>query len=363
MKTWKLALSLAGFICTSLQAEDNHPTLHIYNWSDYISPSAIEEFEKRTGIDVIYDVYDSQQVAETKVLVGHSGYDLVVSSGSFLQRQIQAGAYQPLDKSRLKNYNNLDPKILDIVDAFDPGNKYAIPYMWGTTGIGYNVDKAQQILGKSPLNSWSILFDADKVKKFKDCGVAIVDAPSEVYSAMLKYLGKDPNSQDLNDLKLVEKHLKQIRPYIRYFHSSSYISDLANGDICLAMGWSGDVFMAANRASEANNGVHVDYVIPKEGAQGWADTFNITKDAKNVDEAYAFLDYIMEPKVIAGITNYLWYANANRKATPYIDKAILSHPGIYPNEQTYQNLFSDKSRTQKFERALTRMWTRLKAGD
>ncbi|MFT5790247.1 MAG: putrescine transport system substrate-binding protein, partial [Shewanella sp.] len=306
--------------------------------------------------------YDSQELAETKLLLGKTGYDLVVSSGSFLQRQIKVGVFQPLDKSRLKNYHHLDPNVLNIVQSFDEGNQYAIPYMWGTTGIGYNIDKVSQILGDKPVNTWDLLFQADTVSKFTECGVAMVDAPSEVVSAMLKYLGKDPNSQSLDDLHLVEERLLAIRPYITYFHSSSYVSDLASGNICLAMGWSGDVFMAANRALEAKNGVNVDYAIPKEGAQGWADTFNITSDSKNVDAAYAFLDHILEPKVIAEISNYVWYANANADSLQYVDTEITSHPGIYPDKKTLSNLFADQSRSLKYERAMNRMWTRVKTG-
>ncbi|MGS0682485.1 polyamine ABC transporter substrate-binding protein [Shewanella sp. 125m-7] len=337
-------------------------TLNIYNWSDYISEAAIASFEAKTGIKVNYDVYDSQELAETKLLLGKTGYDLVVSSGSFLKRQIKVGVFQPLDKSRLKNYEHLDPKVLNIVQSFDEGNKYAVPYMWGTTGIGYNIDKATQILGEQALNTWDLLFQAETVSKFTECGVAMVDAPSEVVSAMLKYLGKDPNSQNLDDLNLVEQRLLAIRPYITYFHSSSYVTDLASGNICLAMGWSGDVFMAANRALEANNGINVDYVIPKEGAQGWADTFNITVDSKNVDAAYAFLDHILEPKVIAEISNYVWYANANADSQQYINSDITSHPGIYPDDKTLDNLFADEGRSLKYERAMNRMWTRVKTG-
>ncbi|ABV37015.1 putrescine-binding periplasmic protein precursor [Shewanella sediminis HAW-EB3] len=361
MKTQtKILLATLTLCTTSVSAAEN--TLNIYNWSDYISEEAIASFEAKTGIEVNYDVYDSQELAETKLLVGKTGYDLVVSSGSFLQRQIKVGVFQPLDKSRLKNYHHLDPKVLDIVASFDEGNQHAIPYMWGTTGIGYNIDKVSKILGNKPVNTWELLFQVDIVSKFTDCGVAMVDAPSEVVSAMLKYLGKNPNSQDLADLKLVEEHLLKIRPYITYFHSSSYVTDLASGNICLAMGWSGDVFMAANRAIEAKNGINVNYVIPREGAQGWADTFNITSDSKNVDAAYAFLDHILEPQVIAGISNYVWYANANQDAFEYIDTDITSHPGIYPDNKTRKNLFADKGRTLKYERAMNRMWTRVKTG-
>ncbi|ABV86530.1 polyamine ABC transporter substrate-binding protein [Shewanella pealeana] len=354
-----MLLATLALFTSSVSAQS---TLNIYNWSDYISEAAIASFEAKTGIKVNYDVYDSQELAETKLLLGKTGYDLVVSSGSFLQRQIKVGVFQPLDKSRLKNYYHLDPKVLNIVQSFDEDNQYAVPYMWGTTGIGYNIDKAAQILGEQPLNTWELLFQAETVSKFSECGVAMVDAPSEVVSAMLKYLGKNPNSQNLDDLKLVEERLLAIRPYITYFHSSSYVTDLASGNICLAMGWSGDVFMAANRALEANNGVNVDYVIPKEGAQGWADTFNITNDSKNVDAAYAFLDHILEPKVIAEISNYVWYANANADSQQYVDTAITSHPGIYPDENTLSNLFADEGRSLKFERAMNRMWTRVKTG-
>ncbi|MCL1059002.1 polyamine ABC transporter substrate-binding protein [Shewanella gelidimarina] len=357
-----IKMMLTTLALCSAHAHSEQNTLNIYNWSDYISEDAINSFEAKTGIKVNYDVYDSQELAETKLLLGKTGYDLVVSSGSFLQRQIAVGVFQPLDKSRLKNYHHLDPKVLNIVQSFDPNNQYAIPYMWGTTGIGYNVDKVGEILGDKPVNTWDLLFQADTLSKLAECGVAMVDAPSEVVSAMLKYLGKDPNSQDLDDLKLVENRLLALRPYITYFHSSSYITDLASGNICLAMGWSGDVFMAANRAAEANNGINVNYVIPQEGAQGWADTFNITSDSKNLDAAYAFLNHILEPKVIAGISNYLWYANANADSLQYVDANITSHPGIYPDEKTLNNLFADKSRSLKFERAMNRMWTRVKTG-
>ncbi|QFU22988.1 polyamine ABC transporter substrate-binding protein [Shewanella eurypsychrophilus] len=361
MKTQtKILLATLALCSISTSAAEN--TLNIYNWSDYISEEAIASFEAKTGIKINYDVYDSQELAETKLLVGKTGYDLVVSSGSFLQRQIKVGVFQPLDKTRLKNYHHLDPKVLDIVASFDEGNQHAIPYMWGTTGIGYNIDKVETILGDRAINSWELLFQVETISKFSHCGVAMVDAPSEVVSAMLKYLGKNPNSQDLADLNLVEEHLLEIRPYITYFHSSSYVTDLASGNICLAMGWSGDVFMAANRATEAKNGININYVIPQEGAQGWADTFNITSDAKNVDAAYAFLDHILEPQVIAGISNYVWYANANKDATHYVDTDITSHPGIYPDNKTRENLFTDKGRTLKYERAMNRMWTRVKTG-
>ncbi|WP_286240521.1 polyamine ABC transporter substrate-binding protein [Neptuniibacter halophilus] len=353
-------LLLGCTLLTPLAHATENQTLNIYNWSDYITDEAIEHFEARTGIKVNYDVYDSQEMAETKVLLGDSGYDLVVASGAFLQRQIQAGAFQPLDKSRLKNYANLDPKVLEIVASYDPENQHAIPYMWGTTGIGYNVAQANRILGDTTPDSWKTLFEPEVISQFAECGVAIVDAPTEVSAALLKYLGKDPNSESREDLKQVEEKLRAIRPYVQYFDSSRYINDLANGEICLALGWSGDVFTASLRAAEADNGIQVDYVIPKEGAQGWADTFNLVADSGNAEAAYAFLDYLMEPEVIAGISDYIWYANANQAATPLVNPEITGHPGIYPTAETHKNLFGDRDRSAKYKRMLTRMWTRIK---
>ncbi|CAK8736672.1 Putrescine-binding periplasmic protein [Sodalis praecaptivus] len=266
-QTW-LTCAIAGLLmAVSASAFAEQKTLHVYNWSDYIGPNTVPDFEKKTGIKVVYDVFDSNEVLEGKLMAGSTGFDIVVPSASFLERQLSAGVFQPLDKSKLPNYKNLDPELLKLIIRHDPDNKYAVPYMWATTGIGYNVDKVKAVLGKdAPVNSWDLVLKPENLEKLKSCGVSFLDAPSEIYATVLNYLGKDPNSDNAADYTgPATDLLLKLRPSIRYFHSSQYINDLANGDICVAIGWAGDVMQAANRAKEAKNGVNIAYSIPKEG--------------------------------------------------------------------------------------------------
>jgi len=338
--------------------------LNVYNWSDYIAEDTIANFEKETGIKVTYDVFDSNEVLEAKLLAGNTGFDVVVPSLSFLARQIQAGVFMPLDKSKLTNYKNLDKDLLQRIAALDKDNAHAIPYLWGTTGIGYNVNKVKEVLGEdAPVDSWSLLFDPKNLKKLKSCGVAFLDAPVEVIPAVLNYLGEDPNTFDTKLIQgKAQDLLMQLRPYITYFHSSQYINDLANGDICVALGWSGDILQAADRASEANNGVEVAYSIPKEGAAMWFDMMAIPKDAKHPENALLFMNYILRPDVIAAISNYVWYANGNSASTPLIDKEILDDPGIYPPQDVAKKLYTFKVLPPNVDRVYTRTWTRVKTG-
>jgi len=336
--------------------------LNVYNWSDYIAEDTIPNFEERTGIKVNYDVFDSNEVLEAKLLTGNTGYDVVVPSSTFLARQIKAGVFRKLDKSKLPNWEHLDDDILARVEKLDPGNAHAIVYMWGTTGFAYNVGMIGERMPNAPTDSWDMLFDPAVVSKFEDCGVTFLDAPAEVIPAALNYLGKDPNSQDPEDLKVAEALVMKVRPYIRYFHSSQNINDLANGDICLAMGWSGDMFIARDRAAEAGQGIEIEYVIPKEGAIIWFDMMGIPADAPHPENAHKWLDYILEPKVAAGISNYVWYANANEAATPYVDDEVTGDPAIYPTDEVKQNLYAGKPYTPQFQRLLTRAWTRIKTG-
>jgi len=338
--------------------------LNIYNWSDYIAEDTVANFEKETGIKVTYDVFDSNEVLEAKLLAGNTGFDIVVPSLSFLARQIQAGVFMPLDKSKLSNYGNLDKELMKRVSALDKDNAHAIPYLWGTTGIGYNVNKIKEVLGDdAPVDSWDLIFKPENLKKLKSCGVAFLDAPVEVIPAVLNYLGEDPNTFDAKLIQgKAQDLLMKLRPYITYFHSSQYINDLANGDICVALGWSGDVLQAADRASEANNGVEIAYVIPKEGAAMWFDMMAIPKDAKHPENALKFMNYILRPKVIAAISNYVWYANPNSASTPYIDKEILDDPGIYPTPEVEKKLYTFKVLPPKVDRVYTRVWTRVKTG-
>jgi putrescine transport system substrate-binding protein len=347
---------------TAIAAEEK--VLNVYNWSDYIAEDTIANFEKETGIKVTYDVFDSNEVLEAKLLAGNTGFDLVVPSLTFLARQIEAGVFRPLDKSKLDNYKNLDPQLMQRVATLDKDNAHAIPYLWGTTGIGYNVNKVAEVLGDdAPVDSWSLLFDPENLKKLKACGVAFLDAPVEVIPAALNYLGEDPNTFDAKLIQgKAQDLLTELRPYITYFHSSQYINDLANGDICVALGWSGDILQAADRAAEADNGVEVAYVIPKEGAAMWFDMMAIPKDAKHPDNAHLFLNYLMRPDVIAEISNYVWYANANTASTPLVDKEILEDPGIYPTAEAASKLYTFKVLPPKVDRIYTRTWTRVKTG-
>ncbi|MGB3253679.1 spermidine/putrescine ABC transporter substrate-binding protein PotF [Buttiauxella gaviniae] len=361
---------MAGALMTALMAVSattfaaEQKTLHVYNWSDYIAPDTLANFTKETGIKVVYDVFDSNEVLEGKLMAGSTGYDLVVPSSQFLERQAQAGIFQPLDKSKLPNYKNLDPEMLKLVAHNDHDNKYGIPYMMVTTGIGYNVEKVKAALGKdAPVNSWDLILKPENLEKLKSCGVSFLDAPSEVYASVLHYLGKDPNSTDPKDYTgAANDLLLKLRPSIRYFHSSQYINDLANGDICVAIGWSGDILQAANRAKEAKNGVNIAYTIPKEGAMVYFDMFAMTADAKNKDEAYQFLNYLMRPDVVANISNHVYYANANKESLPLLNAEIRDNPGIYPPADVRAKLFTQGVQSPKVDRVITRAWTKVKTG-
>ena len=331
--------------------------LFIYNWSDYIAEDTIANFEAETGIDVTYDVFDSNEVLEAKLLAGKSGYDIVVPSGSFLENQIKAGVFQKLDKSKLSNLSNLDPSVLAKTDAHDPGGQYSVNYMYGTTGIGYNVAAVEERGGD--VESWDIIFNPDEISKYADCGVAILDAPSEIVEITLNYLGYNPNTEDSKANEEALELLKQIRPYIRYFDSSQYIDDLANGEICLAVGWSGDVFIAAYEEIE-----EVWFSIPNEGTVIWFDMMGIPADAKNVDNAHKFIDYILRPEVVADITNYVWYSNPNLVANTtegLIDPEILEDPAIYPTEETLSKLFADTADTPEKSRITSNVFNSFKA--
>jgi putrescine transport system substrate-binding protein len=361
-RTGVLATAAVMLAAGASQAAEEK-VLNVYNWSDYIAEDTIEGFQSETGIEVNYDVFDSNEVLEAKLLAGNTGYDVVVPSGAFLERQIQAGVFQALDKSKLPNYANLDKDILKRVAAHDPGNKYAIPYMWGTTGIGYNVNMVEERLGAdAPTDSWDVIFKPEVVSKLADCGVTLLDAPSEVIEIAMNYLGLDPNSENSEDLQKAEDLVMQIRPHIKYFHSSQNINDLANGDICVAMGWSGDMFIAADRAAEADQGVEIEYVIPKEGTVIWFDLMAIPADAPHPENAHAFLNYIMRPEVTAAITNYVWYANANDASRELVDQEILENPAIYPPPEVKAHLFPDIAESPQVTRLRTRAWTRIKTG-
>ncbi len=355
-----LALSLMGAMAGAAQADDK--VLHVYNWSDYIAPDTIANFEKESGIKVVYDVFDSNETLEAKLLAGKSGYDIVVPSNNFLAKQIKAGVYQELDKSKLSNYSNLNTSLLKAVSVSDPDNKHAFPYMWGSIGIGYNPEKVKAALGVDKIDSWDVLLKPENIAKLKSCGVSFLDSPTEMLPVALHYLGLPTDTQDKKQLKQAEDLFLKIRPSIGYFHSSKYISDLANGNICVAVGYSGDIQQAKSRAAEAGGKVKVAYDIPKEGAGSFYDMVAIPKDAENVEAAYKFMNYLLEPKVMAAITDSVRFPNGNEKATALVDKDITSDPGIYPPADVQAKLYAIADLPAATQREMTRSWTKIKSG-
>jgi len=360
-----IAFLLAAILCAFINtARADDKVVHVYNWSDYIAPDTLENFQAATGIKVTYDVYDSNEVMEAKLLAGGSGYDVVFPTAQpFAEREIKAGLYQKLDKSKLGNYGNLDPAILKPLQTPDPDNAHVVPYMWGTSGIGYNVDRVKALLGDdAPTDTWALIFDPAIASKLAGCGISVMDDEMEGMSAALMYLGKDPNTNDPRDFDAAVALFRKVRPYIKYFHSSQYINDLANGDLCVAHGYSGDVLQARDRAEEAGNDVHIAYTVPTQGAILWIDVMAIPTDAPHKDNAYAFINYLLKPDVIAAISNEVTYANANRAATGLIDESVRDDPGVYPPEDVKQRLVTIGTLPDKIQRLKVRAWTRIKSG-
>ncbi|MCT7374023.1 polyamine ABC transporter substrate-binding protein [Chelativorans salis] len=350
----------AAALATSAAAQDR--VVNVYNWSDYIDESILEDFTAETGIEVVYDVFDSNEILETKLLAGGTGYDVVVPSGEFLGRQIQAGVFQKLDKSKLTNIDNVWDMIAERTEKYDPENAYSVNYMWGTTGIGYNVAKVEEALGTDRIDSWEVVFNPDMISKLADCGIHMLNAPAEMVRAALNHLGLDPDSRDPADLEKAEELLLAVRPYVRKFHSSEYINALANGDICLAVGWSGDVFQARDRAAEAGQGVEIAYAIPKEGAQMWFDQMAIPADAQHLEEAHEFINYILRPEVIAKASNYVFYANGNKASQELLDEEVIDDPAVYPDEAVLEKLYTTLPYDPRTQRLVTRLWTRVVTG-
>ncbi|WP_173934870.1 polyamine ABC transporter substrate-binding protein [Chelativorans sp. Marseille-P2723] len=353
-------VSTAAILASAAAAQQR--VVHVYNWSDYIDEEILEEFTAETGIEVVYDVYDSNEILETKLLAGGTGYDVVVPSGEFMGRQIEAGVFQKLDKTKLPNLDTMWDVIERQTAVYDPGNEYSVNYMWGTVGIGYNVDKVREALGTDEIDSWSLVFDPETIAKVAGCGVHMLNASSDIVRAALDYLGIDPNSTEPADLEKAEELLSSIRPHVRKFHSSEYINALANGDICVAVGYSGDVFQARDRAAEAGQGVEIAYVIPKEGAQMWFDQMAIPADAPHVEEAHEFINYILRPEVIAKASNYVFYANGSKAAQEFLDAEVLDDPAVYPDAETMEKLYTPLPYDARTQRLVTRLWTRVVTG-
>jgi len=361
-----LALAFVAFpwlIAPAVAQSAAGRVVNVYNWSDYIDPDVLATFTKETGIKVQYDTFDSNDTLETKLLAGKSGYDVVVPTAYFLERQIKAGVFRKLDKSKLPNLVNVWPDIAKRLAFYDPGNQYAVNYMWGTTGIGYNVRAVRERLGPgAKIDSWDAVFKPENLAKFKDCGVHMLDSSDDLMPAALHQLGLNPDSTDPKELQQAAGLMMKIRPFVRKFHSSEYLNALATDEICFVVGWSGDIKQAQRRAAEAKNGVDIRYVIPKEGAQMWFDNLAIPSDAPHVDEAHAFINYLLKPEVAAKNSNMVAYANGNLASQKYISKEILGDPGVYPGAATMAKLYTINARDARTQRLVNRLWTRIKTG-
>ncbi|RJG12805.1 polyamine ABC transporter substrate-binding protein [Pseudomonas cavernicola] len=354
-------LLASGLLGGAVQAEQRE--LRVYNWADYILPQTLTDFKKQSGIKLTWDIFDTNEALEAKLLTGNSGYDLVVPSNMFLAKQIEAGAFQKLDHSKLPNWQHLDPALLKLLAANDPGNQYGVPYMYGTVLIGFNPAKVKAALGDdAPVDSWDLIFKEENISKLKQCGVALLDSPSEILPLALHYLGLPPNSSEPKDYDKAAALMLKIRPYIAYFHSAKYMTDIANGDICVAVGYSGSFYQFANRAKEAGSGVVIDWRLPKEGAPIWFDTFAIPKDAKNIDEAHEFLNNLLKPDVIAPISDFLGYPNPNQDAMPLVGAAIRDNHDLTPTAEQQKTLYILEPLPRAAERARTRAWTKIKSG-
>lgn len=338
--------------------------VHVYNWSDYVAEDTLEGFQKATGIRVVYDVYDGNEILEAKLMARNSGYDVVFPSARpFAERHVAAGIYQPLDRAKLPNWQHIDPKVLAGLASIDSGNQHLVPYMWGTTGLGINTAKVKEALGEdAALDSWALLFDPANAEKLASCGIAILDDDQETFGAALIYLGRDPNAQAEDEVQVVSDLYAGVRPHVRYFHSSKYIDDLANGDLCVAMGYSGDIFQARDRAAEAENGVEIEYVIPKEGALRWVDVMAVPADAPHPEQAHAFINHLLDPAVIAAISDYVAYANPNTAARALMDPEIAADPGIFPPDEVMDKLVDPKTLPNDQQRERVRAWTAIKTG-
>ncbi|MDP9011307.1 MAG: polyamine ABC transporter substrate-binding protein [Pseudomonadota bacterium] len=336
--------------------------LNLYIWSDYLAPNALSDFEKQTGIKVHAAYFDTNETLETRLLAGSSGFDIVVPTASYFERQIKAGVYLTLDKTRLTNLKNMDPQLMAKVGLHDPGNAHGVIYTWGTNGIGYNEKMVKALMPDAPLDSWRLVFDPEVASKIAKCGISVLDSPAEMLRGVLSYLGRDPNSQKAEDLAAGEATLLKIRPYVRNINSSEYIEALANGDLCVAVGYNGDVLQARDRAHDVNKGIEIKYVVPKEGSILWFDMLAVPKDAPNADSAYAFINYMMLPQVAADVSDFRRYATANVAALPLVQPAVRDDPGIYPSPDLRNKLAVQLADSPEQTRAITRVWQKFKTG-
>lgn len=367
--TWLvLALIAISSISTASEqdlidaAKGTPQKLNIYNWADYIHPDAITRFEEEFGIDITYDIYDSSEIVDTKLMTGRSGYDVVVHAASFTARLATVGIFHPVDFNKLPNWHHLDPNLIRRADEKYSNGLQGVPFFWGTTGITYNVDLIKERMPNAPLDSSALIFDPEIISKFTDCGISFLDDPTSVIPMAMMYLGYPANSVDLQQLKEVETLVKAVRPYITYFSSTKMLLDLPSEEVCIAMSWSGDYSVASNRAKEAGIDINLDYIIPKEGGGMWFDNMYIPEDAPHRENAYLFLNYMLRPEVIAASTDYIGYANANKSATPLVNPSLTANVAIYPDAETLQRLQTTEVLAPKEERKRSRTWTKIKTG-
>jgi putrescine transport system substrate-binding protein len=365
-RAWSAAAAVLPLLAGCSGARDaatgEEKVVHVYNWVDYVGPTTLADFESRTGIRVVYDTYDANEILETKMLTGRSGYDVVFPSAVPLARQVAAGAIRKLDKSKLPNLGNMDPEIMERIALSDPGNAHAIGYMWGTAGLGYNPAMVEKALGTDRIDSWGAIFDPALASRLARCGIAMMDVPEDTLMVARIFLGLDANSQDAGDLAKAEEVLRRARPYIRYFNTSQLVSDLASGEICVAFSWNGYVIQARDRGAAAAPPVRIEYALPREGSFIWFDTVAIPADAPHPVNAHAFLDFLMEPQVIAKISNEIGYANANRASLPFLESRVRDDPAVYPPAAERRRLQPDTPEAQAYKREASRAWTRIKTG-
>lgn len=361
-RTLQAAVVAFGVLTTMSIAHAEDKVLNVYNWTDLIGGKTVEEFTKATGIKVVYDTFDSDEMLDAKLMVGNSGYDIVVPSSTFLPREVQAGVFMTLDKTKIPNWNNQDASFLTMLAVADPGNAHAVIFDWGSTGMIVNIDQVQKRLPGADLDSLDLIFKPENAAKLKDCGISVLDSPTDVVPLALKYLGLPPDSEDPAHLQRAIQTLTAIRPYLRYIHSSTYLNDLASGDLCLAIGWSGDSSIAQRRATEAGNGVHLRYAIPTEGGATWFGAMAIPKDAPHPDAAHAFINFILDPKTAADFTNTVGYGNGVPASMPLVDPAIASDPTIYPPEEDKKRLFFQSAASPAYDQKRVRAWTSFKTG-
>ena len=366
---WLALLIIASPMATAASEQDlidaakgTPKILNIYNWADYIDPEAITNYEEEFGIDITYDIYDSSEIVDTKLMTGRSGYDVVVHAASFTARLVPAGIFHPVDFDKLPNWHHLDQDLVSKANERYSNGLQGVPFFWGTSGIAYNVDLINERMPNAPLDSSALIFDPEIISKFTDCGISFLDDPTSVIPMAMLYLGYPSNSVDLQQLKEVEALVKAVRPYITYFSSTKMLLDLPSEEVCIAMSWSGDYSVATNRAKEAGIDINLDYILPKEGAGMWFDNMYIPEDAPHRENAYLFLNYMLRPEVIAASSNYIGYANANKSATPLVDPSLTGNIAIYPDAETRQRLHTTEVLAPQEERKRSRTWTKIKTG-